>query len=211
MKKRVLAGIMMAAMMVASVMSVSATGSKQEEVVVSKDNTAGYEIKAEANTFTDLEEEVQTAIKDLNDGKAIPASIVADIKDIKTTLSGKKLICPVFDLESYGSHPNCTNGHTLKLDVPALKNCDPKSVVVLHYSETRGYWEVVKDVKIDGITLTGKFLDLSPVAIYAKVTTGGAAGTSPSTVGTSSTWMLLAAVAVVALGAGVVATQKKSR
>ena len=117
----------------------------------------------------------------------------------------------MFDLEPYGNHPNCTNGHTLKLDVPALKNCDPNSVVVLHYSETRGYWEVVTEVKINGTTLTGKFQDLSPVAIYAKVTTGGAAGTSPSTVGTSSTWMLLAAVAVVALGAGVVATQKKSR
>ena len=211
MKKRVLAGIMMAAMMVASVMSVSAAGSKTEEVAVSESNTAGYTVEAKADTFKDLEAEVQTAIKDLNDGKEIPASIVADIKDIKTTLSGKKLICPVFDLEPFGAHPNCTNGHTLKLDVPALKNCDPKSVVVLHYSETRGYWEVVTEVNINGTTLTGKFQDLSPVAIYAKVTTGGAAGTSPSTVGTSSTWMLLAAVAVVALGAGVVATQKKSR
>lgn len=212
MKKRVLAGIMMAAMMVASVMSVSAAGSKTEEVEVSKDNNAGYTVEAKADTFKDLDAEVQTAIKTLNEDKGeIPASIVEDIKDIKTILSGKKLICPVFDLEAFGSHPNCTNGHTLKLDVPALKNCDPKSVVVLHYSETRGYWEVVTDVKIDGTTLTGKFQDLSPVAIYAKVTTGGAAGTSPSTVGTSSTWMLLAAVAVVALGAGVVATQKKSR
>ena len=42
MKKRVLAGIMMAAMMVASVMSVSAAGSKTEEVEVSKDNNARY-------------------------------------------------------------------------------------------------------------------------------------------------------------------------
>ncbi len=209
MKKKVLAGIMMAAMMMVSVMSVSAAGSKTEEVDASG-NAAGYAVEAEADTFKDLDAEVQTAIKDLNDGK-ISDSIVADIEDIKTTLSGKKLICPVFDLEPTGDHPNCANGHTLKLDVPALKNCDPKSVVVLHYSETRGYWEVVTDVKIEGTTLTGKFQDLSPVAIYAKVTTGGAAGTSPSTVGTSSTWMLWAAVAIVALGAGVVATQKKSR
>ena len=81
MKKRVLAGIMMAAMMVASVMSVSAAGSKQNEVVVSKDNTAGYEVKAGADTFKDLEAEVQTAIKDLNDGK-LPESVIADIKDV---------------------------------------------------------------------------------------------------------------------------------
>ena len=209
MKKRVLAGIMMAAMMVVSVMSVSAAGSKTDEVEVSKDNTAGYTVEVKADTFKDLDADAQTAIKDLNDGK-ISDSIVADIKDIKTTLSGKKPVCPVFDLEPYGAHPNCTNGHTVKLNVPALKNYDPKSVVVLHYSETDKAWEVV-DANVSGTTLTATFKSLSPVAIYAKVTTGGAAGTSPSTVGTSSTWMLLAAVAVVVLGAGVVATQKKSR
>ena len=231
MKKRVLAGIMMAAMMVASVMSVSAAGSKTEEVDASK-NEAGYTVEAKADTFDYLEDitnelpadvtpekkaelqasakEAQAAIVELNAGK-IPESVVADIKDIKTKLADKKLVCPVFELEDFGDHPNCKNGHTLKLDVPALKNCDPKSVVVLHYSVTRGYWEVVENVDIKDTTLTGTFKDLSPVAIYAKVTTGGAAGTSPSTVGTSSTWMLLAAVAVVALGAGVVATQKKSR
>lgn len=232
MKKRVLAGIMMAAMMVASVMSVSATGSKEQEVSPSDQNTAGYKVEAEADTFNYLEDvtdlvkdktpaeqaelkasakEAQAAIAVLNEGKVIPESVIADIPEIKTKLADKKLVCPVFELEATGDHPNCKNGHTLKLDVPALKNCDPKSIVVLHYSVTRGYWEVVTDVKIDGTTLTGTFKDLSPVAIYAKVTTGGAAGTSPSTVGTSSTWMLLAAVAVVALGAGVVATQKKSR
>ena len=211
MKKRVLAGIMMAAMMVASVMSVSAAGSKTEEVDASK-NEAGYTVEAKADTFKDLDAEVQNAIKDLNDDK-IADSIVADIKDIKTTLSGKKLICSVFDLEPFGKHEQCDKDgfHTVKLNVPALKNCDPKSVVVLHYSEKNAKWETVEILKIDGTTITGKFYDLSPVAIYAKVTTGGAAGTSPSTVGTSSTWMLLAAVAVVALGAGVVATQKKSR
>ena len=211
MKKRVLAGIMMAAMMVASVMSVSAADSKTNEVDASK-NEAGYTVEAEADTFKDLDAEAQTAIKDLNDGK-ISDSIVADIKDIKTTLSGKKLVCSVFDLEPFGDHEQCDKDgfHTVKLNVPALKNCDPKSVVVLHYSEKNAKWETVEILKIDGTTITGKFYDLSPVAIYAKVTTGGAAGTSPSTVGTSSTWMLLAAVAVVALGAGVVATQKKSR
>lgn len=235
MKKRVLAGIMMAAMMVASVMSVSAAGSKTEEVEVSKDNNAGYKVESKADTFNYLEDvtdlvkdktpaeqaelkasakEAQAAIVEMNkNSDKIPESVIADIKEDKAKLEDTKLICPVFDLEAYGTHAQCKidGFHTLKLNVPALKNCDPKSVVVLHYSVTRGYWEVVEDVKVDGTTLSGKFYDLSPVAIYAKVTTGGAAGTSPSTVGTSSTWMLLAAVAVVALGAGVVATQKKSR
>ncbi len=237
MKKRVLAGIMMAAMMVASVMSVSAAGSKTEEVDVETNlgSNAGYTVESEADTFDYLEDvtglvedktpaeqaelktsakEAQAAIVEMNkNANKIPESVIADIKEDKAKLEDTTLICPVFDLEAYGEHAQCIidGFHTLKLNVPALKNCDPKSVVVLHYSVTRGYWEVVEDVKVDGTTLSGKFYDLSPVAIYAKVTTGGAAGTSPSTVGTSSTWMLLAAVAVVALGAGVVATQKKSR
>ena len=229
MKKRVLAGIMMAAMMVASVMSVSAAGSKQEEVEVGAES-----VESEKDTFDYLVDDItsklpsgateekkeelkasakeaQKAIVAMNAKEEIPASVVADIPEIKTKLAGTTLICPVFELEATGELANSKDPHTVKLNVPALKNCDPKSIVVLHYSVTRGYWEVVTDVKIDGTTLTGTFKDLSPVAIYAKVTTGGAAGTSPSTVGTSSTWMLLAAVAVVALGAGVVATQKKSR
>ena len=85
MKKKVLAGIMMAAMMMVSVMSVSAAGSKTEEVDASN-NAAGYVVEAEADTFKDLDAEVQTAIKDLNDGK-ISDSIVADIKDIKTNIT----------------------------------------------------------------------------------------------------------------------------
>jgi hypothetical protein len=234
MKKRVLAGIMMAAMMVASVMSVSAAGSKQEEVEVGAESKGSYIVESEKDTFDYLVDDItsklpsgateekkeelkasakeaQKAIVAMNAKEEIPASVVADIPEIKTKLAGTTLICPVFELEATGELANSKDPHTVKLNVPALKNCDPKSIVVLHYSVTRGYWEVVTDVKIDGTTLTGTFKDLSPVAIYAKVTTGGAAGTSPSTVGTSSTWMLLAAVAVVALGAGVIATQKKSR
>lgn len=211
MKKRVLAGIMMAVMVMASVMSVSAAGSKSDEVEPSGDRAGSYATYAYDGVFKDLSTEAQTAIADLEAGK-IPDSIVADIADIKTTLAGKKLICEVFDLEPTGgddAHKDCaTNGHKVQLTIPALANC--KNVVVLHYSEKNAEWEVIK-AEVNGTTLTATFMDLSPVAIYADVTTGGAAGTSPSTVGTSSTWMLWAAVAIVALGAGVVATQKKSR
>lgn len=208
MKKKVLAGIMMAVMMMVSVMSVSAAGSKSGEAYPSGSSSSSYVTYAYEGVFKDLPAEAQSAIADLEAGK-IPESIVEDIADIKTQLAGKKLICEVFDLQPVGDHSQCTNGHKLQMTIPALKNC--KNVVVLHYSETRGYWEVVKDVKVDGTTLTGTFQDLSPVAIYAEPVSGGAAGTSPSTVGTSSTWMLWAAVAIVALGTGVVAIQKKSR
>lgn len=209
MKKKVLAGIMMAVMVMASVMSVSAAGSRYEEAYPSDKNTAGYTTEAKADTFVDLVQEAQTAIKDMNADK-IPESLVKDIPTIKETLNKKTLVTDVFDLEPFGDHPNCTKGHTVKLVVPALKNCKADSVVVLHYSEVDNKWEVVES-SVDGTTITATFKTLSPVAIYAEVVTGGAAGTSPSTVGTSSTWMLWAAFAIVAVGAGVVASQKKNR
>ena len=94
MKKRVLAGIMMAAMMVASVMSVSAAGSKTEEVEVSKDNNAGYTVEAKADTFdylanvtgdkAEAAKEAKAAIVEMNkNANKIPESVIADIKEDK--------------------------------------------------------------------------------------------------------------------------------
>ena len=66
-----------------------------------------------------------------------------------------------------------------------------------------------KDVDYTKKTITFEIEDLSPIAIYADVVTGGAAGTSPSTEGVSSAWMLYAAMALIVLGSGVVVYQKK--
>ena len=62
MKKRVLAGIMMAAMMVASVMSVSAAGSKQEEVEVGAESKGSYIVESEKDTFDYLVDDITSKL-----------------------------------------------------------------------------------------------------------------------------------------------------
>ena len=207
MKKKVLAGIMMAVMMMASVMCVSAAESKSDEVNSTGDSLKGYETDL---VFDGVEDSVVATIKELNADKITSLSA-----DIQKKLDGKSLVAEVFDLQTVegSDHTACaTTGHKVTLKVTSLtEKCS--DVVILHYSKKAGAWEVIEPISVDykNGTVTAIFKDLSPVAIYAKVATSGSTGTSPSTVGTSSTWMLLAAVAIVALGAGVVATQKRSR
>lgn len=208
MKKRVLAGIMMAVMMMASVMSVSAAGSKTQEVYPSGERESFYTTDASEGVFSDLATDVQDIIKELNANKTTSLSA-----DIQKTLSGKTLIADVFDLEPHGTHAECeANGHKVQLTVTTLtENC--KNIVVLHYSEGRNVWETVEPTSVDykNKTITVVLKDLSPVGIYAEVSGSGATGSSPATVGTSSTWMMWAALALVVVGAGVVVSQKKSR
>lgn len=221
MKKRVLAGLMMAVLMMASVMSVSANKSKSDEVQTSGTNADLYVVNTSKDAFDSLsgdDADAKAEIEQMNQGK-LPESVINDIKasdndaakDIDKKLENKTLICPVFDLVAVGTHAECDSRgyHIIELDVPALKNCDSDSVIVLHYSKESHKWEVVTNVTIDGTKLTGHYTGLSPIAIFAKTTTGGAVGTSPKSGITSSTWMLWTAVAIVALGAGIVATQKK--
>ena len=204
MKKKVLAGIMMAVMVMASVMSVSAAGSKSTEVYPIEGNAYSYK----TDLVFDVDDSVKTVIDELNANKITSLSA-----DIQAKLAGKTLVAEVVDLEPEGDHSEtCKNGHKVTLSVTTLTDkCT--DVVILHYSKVNNAWEVIDKVDVDytNKTVTATYGDLSPVAIYANVSTSGSTGTSPSTVGTSSTWMLWAAVAIVALGAGVVATQKKSR
>ena len=69
------------------------------------------------------------------------------------------------------------------------------------------------DVDYTKKEIKAQFTDFSPVAIFATktATSTGSGTTSDGTVGTSSTWMLWAAAALVVVGAGVVVSQKKSR
>lgn len=196
----------MATMMLVSVMGVSAANSTTNAVTPSGESDGKYIVTVGDKAFDAVkDEEAKVAIAELQKG-TIPQSVVDDIKGIKESLAGKTLVTDIFDLKkSDGS----TGGGTATLTVPALANC--KEVVVLHYSTVRGTWELIDGtrIKVNGTTLTITLDDLSPIAIYAKETKTDANGSSPETVGTSSTWMLWTAIAVVALGAGVVATQKK--
>lgn len=233
MKKRVLAGLLMSVMVIASAMTVSAADSKTKPVVGGEtaDKKGTYEVTTEAPKFEELEEEAIKAnpnIKDEDEAAAIAsakaaaatiekinkgetASITTEVdKEIK----GKTLVQKFFDLDEEGDHDAChTAGeHKVTLTVDALTT-SWKNIVVVHYSTDRTLWETIKvadkDVDYNKKTITFAIQDLSPIAIYADVVSGGAAGTSPSTEGVSSAWMLYSAMALIVLGTGVVVYQKK--
>jgi len=86
-----------------------------------------------------------------------------------------------------------------------------KNFTLVHYSQDREVWEIIKVDKVDydAKTITFNIADLSPLSIYADGVEGGAVGTSPSTQGVSSAWMLYSAMALVVLGTSVVVYQKK--
>lgn len=201
MKKKVLAGIMMAVMMMASVMSASAAGSKSGEVYTSGTSTDNHTTDL---VFEGVEDSVLATIKELNAGKITSLSA-----DIQKKLAGKTLVAEVVDLQHTQAGDSTCN-HEVEFTVtPLTDKCS--GVVILHYDKVAKAWEIIEPISVKGDVIVAKFDNLSPIAVYANVAEGGSTGTSPSTVGTSSTWMLWAAVAIVALGAGVVATQKKSR
>ena len=231
MKKRVLAGLLMSVMVIASAMSVSAAGSKTQSVTGGEtaDKKGTYEVTTENPVFEELTEaeinkndkitdkaaaiasakDAAAKIEKINKGETVSITTEVD-KDIK----GKTLVQKFFDLDEKGDHDKChTAGeHKVTLTVDALTT-SWKNIVVVHYSTDRTLWETIpvadKDVDYNAKTITFVIKDLSPIAIYADVVTGGAAGTSPSTEGVSSAWMLYSAMALIVLGTGVVVYQKK--
>lgn len=230
MKKRVLAGLLMSVMVLASAMSVSAADSKTKPVVGgdTADGKGSYVAVTENPVFEELTEAeinkndkitdkaaaiasakaAAATIEKINKGETVSITTEVD-KDIK----GKTLVQKFFDLDEQGDHKACeTAGHKVTLKVDALTTAW-KNIVVVHYSTDRTLWETIpvaeKDVDYNAKTITFVIKDLSPIAIYADVVTGGAAGTSPSTEGVSSAWMLYAAMALIVLGSGVVVYQKK--
>ena len=232
MKKRVLAGLLMSVMVLASAMSVSAADSKTKPVEGGKteDGNGSYVVTTENPVFEELTDAAIDANEKVTDKAAAKASAKAAAAAIEkinkgekasiTTevdkkIEGKTLVQKFFDLDETGDHNKCHqpgNKHKVTLTVDALTT-GWKNIVVVHYSTDRVLWETIpvadKDVDYTKKTITFEIEDLSPIAIYADVVTGGAAGTSPSTEGVSSAWMLYAAMALIVLGSGVVVYQKK--
>lgn len=205
--KRVLTGMMIASMMLVSVLSVSAADSKGNTVYPSNDNVAGYEISTGTEQFAGISNEVKTVINKVNKNDFTSLE-----KAIQDKIAGRKVIAPMFDLDEVGDHSATCPPHKVKLVVDGL-TAKCTEVVVLHYSQVRGIWEVITPLNVDynTKTITVELLDLSPITVLAKGVEGGAGGTSPSTEGTSYTWMMWTAVAFVAVGAAFVVSQKKSR
>ena len=225
MKKRVLAGILMMVCVLASVMSVSAAYSPIKAPTISEttgDNISNkvgkYVIRTGADAWLDDNNNNQpVAVKDdivaFNEGTKKLDDVLANASTVKDALAGMTALTKIFDLHDENGGNLVDGKHRVVLVVPTLPdNCT--DVEVLHYSMVDKKWELLEESTFDKAnkTVTVVSDDLSPIAIYAKTSTpSGGQGTAHPTVGTSSTWMLYAAIALVALGAGVVVYQKKSR
>lgn len=221
MKKRVLAGILMMVFVLASVMGVSAANSATADVTVVEDSKGYYIIRTGAEQFMDDKGTQDTAddafvsvkpdIDAYNAGTKTLAQLLANYSDVAKALEGKQALTTIVDLHDVdGGDPAADGKHYVTVKVPTLTDkCS--DVKVLHYSMKDSKWEIVEskvDVAKQIVTVISD--DLSPIAIFANVSTGSATGTSPSTAGTSSAWMLWTAAALIVLGAGVVVSKKRS-
>lgn len=214
--KKVLAGMMAATLLVASVMGVSAADSKKAEVYESGISEGYYDIAEGAAEFANLKA-ADPAMYDLVTGfnakTKTQAEMLAGADAVQNAIKGKTLIYKIFDLIPVnGGKVNAEGKHEVELTVTSLTK-NATDIVLIHYDEVNKKWETIKPVvDYDKQTITAVYNTLSPVGIYANVSSGSTQGpTSAQTVGTSSAWMLWLAVAVVALGAGVVVSQKKNR
>lgn len=191
MKKRVLAGIMMAVMMMASVMGVSAANSKDTS------------LKVDGNTL------VAERVEDQS---------IATSASKESSVAGKTSISAVYTIKAADgatATPDADGKFAVKLTVASLSDKCTNIVVLCYDAGTQAWKSITVDAK--NVDYANKTIEVKlpalgqQIVVYANVATGGAAGTSPSTVGTSSTWMLCLAAALIVVGAGVIATQKKSR
>lgn len=237
MKKRVLAVIMMAVMLMASVMGVSAAGSVVATPSVgttqkpsAENQNKGYIIRTDENQFeiddTNVDSKVHDVAHDYNEDADLnklfantPVDTQAEEEACVASKAAVKDMVPltkIFDLHDInGGLPNAEGKHVVTLNIPGLTEEHTK-VVALHFSNQRHIWEVISGDKVvvdhakDTVTVT--FDDLSPVMILAnKGLTTDTDQKLPQMVGTSSAWMLWTAMALIVVGAGVVVSQKKSR
>lgn len=213
MYKRVLAALLMGTMFAISVMGVSAAGSRTNDIYVSGDDKEDFKVVTGEDAFEDLKEgnqEVYDKIVEYNKDKNLD-ELLDGVEDVKKELEDKTLIWEIFEIEPIGpQEPNENGKYEVELTVTTLTNYSD-DISVLVYNSEDGTWEVIKPKSVDykNKKIVIEVSDLSVVGIYAKVATSKPEGTAPSTENTSSVWMLWVAVAVVAMGVSVIASQKK--
>lgn len=216
MKKKILAGILIMVLSLAAVMGVSAAGSSEGSVTVVGQNSASYIIRTGADRFTDDRNNNADIVNKAdilayNAGTKTLAQLLGN-SSVLSALNGKTDLTKIFDLHDVngGAKAPGDNYHRVTLKVPALSNkCS--EVKVLHYSVEAGAWEILDQSVVDiaNKKVTVVTDDLSPIAIFAKVSGGSGSGQSPATGVQSSAWMIWTAAALVVLGSGVVIVRKK--
>lgn len=219
MKKKILAGVLVMVFVLASVMGVSAAGSKDGQVSVTQPSAnAGYVIREGRDKFlndkgtSDTSDDEFIANKDeilaYNAGTLSLDNLLGNATAVKNALKGKTALTEIFDLHDINGGTPVNGKHRVTINVPSLSSkCT--GVKVLHYSMKDLKWETLDESTVDiakkQVTVVSD--DLSPIAIFATVSTGSGSGSSPATGMESATWMIFAAAAIVV--AGVVVTRKK--
>lgn len=119
--------------------------------------------------------------------------------DVTDKIKDMEAVTGVFEIKAKDGVTGTPGEVTLQVD--ALGNKVDKVVLVVKGANG---WKAY-EAKVDGNKITVNLSEVGPAIVYAKLVS------SPATVGTSSTWMVMAAVALMAMGACVVVAQKKSR
>lgn len=237
--KKLLAGVMTAAMLLTSSIGVFAAPSTQnvqsadENYVTNKDGNSITETAA-FSKLKEEEPEVAAMIEKAANGEISAEEMAgemeawlenADVSEeskaitqqaIKTIKEEKlDFVTPFVELETNGDVPKNENGmYEPTVKVSGLTK-EMKKVKVLHFSTERSCYEVIepKNVDYDNKTITFEVEDLSPIAILADKTTitTTSNGTSPKTEGVNSTWMMLMGAAFVLIAAGSVVVYSKKK
>ena len=230
--KKVIAGVLTAAMVFTSAIGVFAEGSRSKFVGLVGDSIAYYQVdqaieetedyknikKSDPETIdiidkTNASEEMMATyeqlltdyIAKLPDGPAKESA-----KKVLEQIKNKDFVTPFFDLIPVGDvKKNANNKYEPTLSVPVLTENTTDNLII-HYSDVRNLWEILtpKSVDLKAKTITVEFEDLSPVAIIAKVGTFNKntdtqpQGTSPKTAEGSNGWVMWIGAAFVLIAAG---------
>ena len=209
MKKRVLAGIFMMVFMLASVLGVSAANSPTANVTVDQAQQGSYIIRTGATQFDNVDAAIKADILAFNGGTKTAAEMLGNATEVKNQIANKTALTKVFDLHPENGGAPVGGKHQVKLNVPTLTDkCS--GIVAIHYSVdgTNSKWEVIESsFDTANKTVTVITDDLSPIAIFATVSTGSQTGDNFQT-GMWTTLAIGAAVVAAVVAAGFVFKKK---
>lgn len=232
MKKSVLKGIAIVAIMLSMSMNVMAAGSivgAIDKPNTSATNEEGGSVNVSLtnvadNMYTDAS--VQEAVDSMNEAK-VDTTVEMALKEVssldlsqidkyeqgkvveeKVALDVYKFLSPVMDLEVSGAVP--TKEKPIKVKFVLTNMTDNIIVDILHYCDEHG-WEVLAGTKISATEVEAEFHSASPIAIVYKEKASASTDTDKKSPQTSdvAVWPLL--VGAMMLSVVGVFAMKKSR
>ena len=188
----------------ASVMTTFAANSPTGNVTVEQTQQGSYIIRTDATQFTNDQNQdiaVKADILAYNAGTKTLGDLLSDAATVKGQLDKKTALTTIFDLHDVNGGNPVGGKHRVKLYIPTLTDkCS--EITVLHYSMVDNKWEIIEsEVDAPNKMVTVITDDLSPIAIFAKVSTGTATGDSAQT-RMWTTFAIGAAAVALVLGFG---------